>query len=405
MNTTLTNDQITAGAAVLCTECGLNCQPGACVYAPSPQIAEKVELPPLPVLQDAAQAINRLLGAVEGLSYVDSAREFGERTLTNILRITEAASASAGQALNPALPDVVMPEKVLKLLNHIEDVVSDTDWEKIDPALWNAVTTSLAAQPAEVSAGQARQVANKAEVEPVARLTITDGLPDRDRMFIDGAKLGNGIHDLYATPPATTGASTARLEPILDRLADAIGGYSGGPFDKVQAIIDELRAAPDCGACPGDGSMCKSRCKVEEESPASTVLTDERIEALLGEILQLASNGASHGLLADDSCSKIVSKINSVKAAPCTNSDSWNCKYCPKTADCAALKDKRNFGTPVAAQAGQVAVPEGFVLAPDEPTDQMTYIGQKMRYDPANSIGSIYCAMLAAAPSPAKESK
>ena len=40
--------------------------------APSPQIAEKVELLPLPVLQDAAQAINRLLGAVEGLSYVDS---------------------------------------------------------------------------------------------------------------------------------------------------------------------------------------------------------------------------------------------------------------------------------------------------------------------------------------------
>jgi len=110
MNTTLTNDQITAGAAVLCTECGLNCQPGACVYAPSPQIAEKVELPPLPVLQDAAQAINRLLGAVEGLSYVDSAREFGERTLTNILRITEAAPASAGQAVTVMIPGIDAPQ-------------------------------------------------------------------------------------------------------------------------------------------------------------------------------------------------------------------------------------------------------------------------------------------------------
>jgi len=103
MTTTLTNDQITAGAAVLCPYCGKadgmhdHAYPHPC-SAPSPQIAEKVELPPLPVLQDAAQAINRLLGAVEGLSYVDSAREFGERTLTNILRITEAAPASAGQA-------------------------------------------------------------------------------------------------------------------------------------------------------------------------------------------------------------------------------------------------------------------------------------------------------------------
>jgi hypothetical protein len=32
--------------------------------------------------------------------------------------------------------------------------------------------------------------------------------------------------------------------------------------------------------------------------------------------------------------------------AECTNSDSWNCKYCPKTDTCAALKDPRNFGTP-----------------------------------------------------------
>jgi hypothetical protein len=33
--------------------------------------------------------------------------------------------------------------------------------------------------------------------------------------------------------------------------------------------------------------------------------------------------------------------------AKCTNSDSWNCKYCRKTETCAALKDPRNFGTPI----------------------------------------------------------
>ena len=32
--------------------------------------------------------------------------------------------------------------------------------------------------------------------------------------------------------------------------------------------------------------------------------------------------------------------------ALCTNSDSWNCKYCEKTATCEALKDDRNFSVP-----------------------------------------------------------
>jgi hypothetical protein len=37
--------------------------------------------------------------------------------------------------------------------------------------------------------------------------------------------------------------------------------------------------------------------------------------------------------------------------AECTNSDSWNCKYCPKTDTCAALKDPRNFGTPASGRS------------------------------------------------------
>jgi hypothetical protein len=32
--------------------------------------------------------------------------------------------------------------------------------------------------------------------------------------------------------------------------------------------------------------------------------------------------------------------------AQCTNSDTWNCKYCRKTKTCEALKDSRNFGEP-----------------------------------------------------------
>lgn len=212
MTTTLTNDQITAGAAVLCglltnalRECAnalayaaynidgktldeldprLSESTGvsdSCLIAertaraalaeakmvalaprtPYPQIAEKVELLPLPILQDAAQAINRLLGAVEGLSYVDSAREFGERTLTNILRITEAAPASAGQAA-PADPCPL--HETLDGLTPAEKAESERILAELrampieDVAAMVRGPIYLAAQPAE-GAGQAGQVA------------------------------------------------------------------------------------------------------------------------------------------------------------------------------------------------------------------------------------------------------
>jgi hypothetical protein len=43
-------------------------------------------------------------------------------------------------------------------------------------------------------------------------------------------------------------------------------------------------------------------------------------------------------------------------------------------------------------------VPDGWKLVPVEPTDAMTFVGQKHRYDSAWSIGAIYREMLAAAP-------
>lgn len=39
-----------------------------------------------------------------------------------------------------SLSSTAYTEAVLVLLNHIENVVDDANWEKIDPALWNAVT-------------------------------------------------------------------------------------------------------------------------------------------------------------------------------------------------------------------------------------------------------------------------
>ncbi len=82
---------------------------------------------------------------------------------------------------------------------------------------------------------------------------------------------------------------------------------------------------------------------------------------LLRDILDLAECGMSYGLTADDYCSQIVTKIKVAIPAPCTNSDSWNCKYCRKSNDCEALGDKRNFGRPVAvgsSAAPSEAMPE-----------------------------------------------
>lgn len=46
----------------------------------------------------------------------------------------------------------------------------------------------------------------------------------------------------------------------------------------------------------------------------------------------------------------------------------------------------------------QHSVPEGWKLVPMDPTSQMTFVGQSLRYDAVNSIGEIYRQMVAAAP-------
>ncbi|WIT94372.1 hypothetical protein GGJCDIAN_00089 [Pseudomonas phage vB3530] len=48
----------------------------------------------------------------------------------------------------------------------------------------------------------------------------------------------------------------------------------------------------------------------------------------------------------------------------------------------------------------QQSVPDGWKPVPMEPTPQMTFVGQSLRYDSVNSIGEIYRQMLAVAPSP-----
>jgi hypothetical protein len=61
-----------------------------------------------------------------------------------------------------------------------------------------------------------------------------------------------------------------------------------------------------------------------------------------------------------------VARLKAVQpVAQCTNSDTWNCKYCRKTETCEALKDTRNFATPPAAAPVQepVAITEQMAFA------------------------------------------
>ena len=53
----------------------------------------------------------------------------------------------------------------------------------------------------------------------------------------------------------------------------------------------------------------------------------------------------------------------------CTESDSWNCKYCRKTETCKALQDPRNFGKPKAPEPVSQMLLDLLARAHDEMLD------------------------------------
>ncbi len=56
-----------------------------------------------------------------------------------VLQLVRAALA-VGAPQAPAPAASIPADTVMVLLNHIEDVISDADWNLIDPDKWNAVT-------------------------------------------------------------------------------------------------------------------------------------------------------------------------------------------------------------------------------------------------------------------------
>jgi hypothetical protein len=168
------------------------------------------------------------------------------------------------------------------------------------------------------------------------------------------------------TPPATTGASTAQGEELAEEILTL----------HRQLAAEKLRANQGWERAEAKSRECL-QLRERMALGASTVLTDERID-------QLARTANLDG-------SMLVGK----------RSDYWR-------------SFARAIAREVAAQAGQVAVPEGWKLVPLEPTDAMmdapeVKVGGCYSCSPEqvgwHDCAEIYRLMVAAAPSPAKESK
>lgn len=69
----------------------------------------------------------------------------------NAERITSLEQQLELQRTQSAAREAEYREKVIALLNHIEVVVDEPNWEKIDHVLWNAVTAPPEPVPSFVS--------------------------------------------------------------------------------------------------------------------------------------------------------------------------------------------------------------------------------------------------------------
>lgn len=167
------------------------------------------------------------------------------------------------------------------------------------------------------------------------------------------------IAPLLAAQPAkfaNAGDSEATFIADAERLNCPTCGGSGH--------IDDARAAhPNCGAYPGDGSMCKGACRVERESPAAAPTKEN---ALL----------------------KYADRIE--KAEPYLR----NSKITKWAKDIVA--DMREEAAQPVAQTG---VPEGWQLVPTELSDDMRdalTLSISLSQFPSDT----WEAMLASAPTP-----
>lgn len=77
----------------------------------------------------------------------------------------------------------------------------------------------------------------------------------------------DAAHCYKAMIGAAPEAPDSEQQALFDDLESAIAGWGGGLVDKIEAVIQKYRPTADCGACPGDGSICKVECRLRSESP------------------------------------------------------------------------------------------------------------------------------------------
>lgn len=167
-------------------------------------------------------------------------------------------------AANKATEEGELPELPHTTYNGYSDG-SEPLWTK--EQMHGYATQAIAADRAS------RQVANKAEVEPVAFMTSDKKM----LVFADAMRKLQfdpaGMIALYEYPPATTGASTAPLMMLRDRIAEMReASYTISQYpETAQVVFDSVTDALD-----------EIASEVESVG-ASTVLTDERIAAIWHE--------------------------------------------------------------------------------------------------------------------------
>jgi len=315
MTTTLTNDQITAGAAVLCDHgqpIGRNAAIAVfdAMRAASPQVADIAELPPLPTfMRSHIERAIREVDKPSGMSVHDGMARLNVGYLKRTYELAIAASRRAAQPVDP----VQIDDAVVDLLcDHTK--LNEDGIDKYAPqivAILNHV--AILPAPAEYFA-PSPQIAEKVELPPVAWRYQRDtqahpGQPDGEWQFraadkwaldLQGKRLGltanssyhcwealytgRQLQDAIAASRRAAGGEAAddlawnkealarvraKLESVWDGIREAVEKYSGQPcegepFDRLEELLTRLTAATERAAAPADHEIREAVNKLRD---------------------------------------------------------------------------------------------------------------------------------------------
>lgn len=200
-------------------------------------------------------------------------------------------------------------------------------------------------------AGWQAALANKPDAEPVAYAEQDNiDMESYDNLeFVYPVKTKKDAkfnQPLYTAPPSTAALQKRieELQALISKKDEAEPVYCV-PFEvKGHDVLYRHQDKPE-PMC--DNVVLYTQSVNTHKEYCSQELVDKMREALLLCRDNLAAGAESYRAqqLADAAL-----KAGDVQAPKeCTNSDTWNCKYCDKTKTCEALNDPRNFGVPIPA--------------------------------------------------------